>query len=93
MDTEAGKFRRGLPFIFLPGERSLVVLGQRMPREMLSSYARGDLRRTVMELSGEEKVQSLGRENLKENVDVRAAGDGTVSEKANTRFYQRQMDY
>lgn len=51
-DTEAGKVRVLLSFEVLPGQRHLVILGQKTPREVLSSDVRAELRRKVTELSG-----------------------------------------
>lgn len=54
-DSEAGTFLIVLSFIAFPGEHTLIVLVRKMLRGVLSSDARTDARRTVMEVSGEGK--------------------------------------
>lgn len=84
MDTEAGTLRTMLPFRALPGEQSLVMLDQKTLREVLSSDVRADLGRTVMNFSGVGTRYHSELDNSEESVDVRATGNGTVSEEANT---------
>lgn len=66
MDTETGKFQMILPFIVLPEEHMLGILGQETLRQVLSSRARAHLRRTVINQFGVGERYDSEREKSEE---------------------------
>lgn len=81
-----------LSIVVHPGERNLVILGQRALREVLSTDEIADLRSTVMALSGDRTRSGLERESSDVQVGAISAGVGTVSmETKNPRSSLREV--
>lgn len=74
MDTAWGRIRVIVSFAVLSGERNLVILSQKMLREVLLTEAMADFMHTVVVLSSNGTLYSYQRESSGGEVDVTSPG-------------------